>query len=267
MEKTPSVFYDVRARHNTFKNPKNVMQNLSVAKQTSVLCLLPFDIRTLIYQLVLCSEDVLEIGHKVPVRYYPLQPDLIELGTKDVTCGLLQTCRLFHREATHLLYSGNTFSISGYNLESFLYGLLDTISQYNAAAIRTLNVDFDKEMLAHLACCIAADGNPLSQALESLPGLQDLVVRRPYNDFKLVYSCRDSPDARLDTFLEDSRLWTYRLLTAALQDARDGLPIEKISTCRLFIESKDEYVRLVLNDTAAALRMDVRFPQISDQPS
>ena len=261
MEKTPSIFYDARARHNLFQNLKNAMQNLSVAEQTSVLCLLPYDIRTMIYRLVLCSEIVLAIEPKVPTRNYVLQPDLVKLGTKGVSGGgLLRTCRLFYREAAYLLYSKNTFCLSGHNLPSFLYGLLNTISLPNTAAIRILHIYFNKETLARLAYDIIDDVNPLLRALERLPGLQELSIKRPYDDFKLAYSCRNSPDARLDTYRQDSRLWTYRFLTAALQDVRDGLPIEKFSTCHLFLDSKNEYVRLVLNEMAPIMRMNVGFP-------
>ncbi|MCJ1432067.1 hypothetical protein MMC27_001423 [Xylographa pallens] len=255
MEKTASIFYDASARYNPFQNLKNAMQNLSVGEQTSVLCLLPYDIRTMIYRLVLCSENVLAVEPKVPTQNYALQPDLVKLGTKGVSCGLLRTCRLFYREAAYLLYSTNTFSLGGHNLPSFLYGLLNTVRLPNTAAIRTLSIYFNKERLAHLAYDIADDVNPLLRVLERLPGLQELLVKRPYDDFKLAYSCRNSPDARLDTYREDSRLWTYRLLTAALQDVRDGLSIEQFSTCHLFLDSKNEYVRLVLNERAPIMQM------------
>ncbi|MCJ1391130.1 hypothetical protein MMC18_003992 [Xylographa bjoerkii] len=256
MEKSPSIFHIARARQSPSQNLEDLMQTLSVAEQKSTLCLLPYEIRMMIYRFVLCSEQVLALEAKVPEDSYSTQLDLVKLTTKDVGDGILRTCRLFYREAAHLLYSGNTFSFGEHNLSSFLYGLLDTISPHNAAAIRTLSIYFIGETLAHLAYGIAADSNPLSQACGWLPGLQELVVWRPYDDFKLAYSCRNSPDARLDTYLEDSRLWTYRLLTAALQNAMERLPIKTIPACRIFLESKDEYVRLILDDRAPAIRMN-----------
>ncbi|MCJ1405447.1 hypothetical protein MMC11_008675 [Xylographa trunciseda] len=210
----------------------------------------------MIYRFVLCSEKVLTIEANVPEETYTTQPDLVKLGTNCVSSGILRTCRLFYCEATHLLYSENTFSLGEHHLSSFLYGLLDSISLSNSAAIRTLSVWFNKGTLTHLAQGIATDSNPLSQALEWLPGLQELVVWRPYDDFKLAYSCRNSPDAHLDTYLEDSRLWTYLLFTAALQDAIEHLSTTRVTACRLFRESKNEYVRLVLNERAPAIQIN-----------
>ncbi|MCJ1384112.1 hypothetical protein MMC17_007228 [Xylographa soralifera] len=263
-EKTLSTFYDARARPNPSQNLENVMQNLSVAEQTSLLCLLPYDICTMIYRLVLCSEEVLKIRPKVPTRSYPSQPDLFKLGAKGVSCGLLRTCRLFHHEATHLLYSKNTFYLDAFKLSPFLYGLLNTISQPNTAAIRTLSIYFIPQTLARLAQSIAADKNPLSEALRRLPGLQELILCRPsgdlHGDFQTVWRWVNGPDASYDSYYEYAQLWPKRVLTTALLDAIDGLPIEKIPSCRLFLELTIKHVRLVLNEKAPSIRMNVGTP-------
>jgi hypothetical protein len=105
------------------------------AHQTTFLLSLPFEIRTIIYTLILPLPKTIYPNVSTLFRSATKHENGLRFRTHEKVLGLARTCQTFHTEFLPLYYQANAFSFSSaYDLYRYLY----MIGPYRRSCVRTM---------------------------------------------------------------------------------------------------------------------------------
>ena len=159
----------------------------------------------------------------------------ISYTTTDVSSSLLRVSKLFHAEASHILYSENTFRTVGIYGITFKRRFLDTIGPNNAASIIRLRLCWN---IVHDS--FLSTWEDVNKWCHCLPGLRELWFYDIFHNLGDLLTSRQF-DGR-DAWFPESyppEFWSL------LRKIKSGLETETKLTWKLLRSLEDEYVVLV----------------------
>ena len=141
---------------------------------------IPAEIRNQIYHEVL-SVDQIDLSPKDEVRRrqhraWNRSPPEKRLCTRQVDARMLRVCRLFHTEASPILYGNNTFVLSSELVGPFQSNWLGRVGASNRQLIRKVEVRFTTEQVRRAIRSNADIAVNLMEALYKVTGVRSIAL-------------------------------------------------------------------------------------------
>lgn len=222
--------------------------------RSSPLHILPYELRMMIYRRILSKPIIVLRRVTEPAR---------RLVTDDVRATILRVCKLFHAEATSILYVENTFCLDPYHQILFTSTFLPSISPTNAESINSLYFRSSTIRPYMFQNMLSLQSGNLLRWCKGLPGLREM--RLPCKEL-VEQGIREGRDGEGGQRVDELGKGEYGKLlrqafhdvATALQGVKVGLEAERGGIWKLYLGPRREYVRLIaLGDPRIYAERDV----------